>query len=261
LRTLYPFTASGLLVDGVNLSAIGLVLLIVAIPILWFRALNNTFLHPKPREGYVLPDVYLPTAQGDAYGEGLLFSDMPQGSITDLDRTPTARPDGLPTSTPTVVPTPRPLHEVLASPTARPTATPAGVYTGGYGNVPIDIHTYPGGSVYASLSQLPGEEMTAVISYYYPPYGGINCAGSCDTMANGAFWADWIGRAAACPASWPFGTSVYIFGRSWICMDRGGAIVENDDGSVWIDLLSPVMPYGLPYAARVQVKVNFPDGQ
>lgn len=256
MREHYPYTAKGLLNDGVNLSAIGLVVLIAVIPVLWFRALNNTLLNPKPRGSYVLPDVVLPTVGAGGPGEDFDFSSMPSGSITDLDKKPVAVN---PTATPTYVPTPKSLAEVLVTPTVLPSPTPAGVYTGGYGNVPIDIHTYPGGSVYASLSQLPGQEYTAIISYYYPPYGGINCAGSCDLMANGAYWADWIGRAAACPPEWPFGTAVYIFGRAWLCMDRGGAIVTQDDGRVWLDLLSPVMPYGLPYAATVTVKVNFPE--
>jgi len=65
-------------------------------------------------------------------------------------------------------------------------------------------------------------------------------------MASGQFWADWIGRAAACPAEYPFFTEIIISGHSWLCLDRGGAIVTTN-GIAWIDLLTPIMPYGMPF--------------
>lgn len=95
------------------------------------------------------------------------------------------------------------------------------------------------------------------VSNYWPPAGGPNCAvfvrGRClSRMASGERWEDWAYRpwdepgAAACPPEWAFGTRIFVLGRWWVCLDRGGAIRYGPDGIPWVDLLWPevLMPYG-----------------
>jgi len=90
------------------------------------------------------------------------------------------------------------------------------------------------------------------ISFYFPPYGGINCNGryACSYTASGKRVMEGVGYYAACPPSLPFGTKIIILGKEWICEDRGGAITEE-----WLDLLYPYMPYGLFWSQTVTVKV------
>jgi hypothetical protein len=38
---------------------------------------------------------------------------------------------------------------------------------------------------------------------------------------------------------WELGTRLMIGGREWTCMDHGGAIVYEDDGIPWVDMLTP----------------------
>lgn len=76
-------------------------------------------------------------------------------------------------------------------------------------------------------------------------------------MASLLPWQKWIGKAAACPAEWPFGTLVTIDGRTWICLDRGGAIEYDRTGVPWIDLLTDeAMPYN--YGEIVEAEIVFP---
>lgn len=97
-----------------------------------------------------------------------------------------------------------------------------------------------------------GVQRMAKISHYWPPLGGVNCAqfvgGKCvSRMASGLPWEEWIGRAAACPAELPFGTTVELpGGETFLCLDRGGKVVTTAAGELWIDLLveSPPVPYG-----------------
>ena len=44
---------------------------------------------------------------------------------------------------------------------------------------------------------------------------------------------------------WPLGTEWHIpaLGKTFICVDRGGAIQSLEDGSVFVDLLQPDIPY------------------
>lgn len=73
-------------------------------------------------------------------------------------------------------------------------------------------------------------------------------------MASGERWQEWVGRAAACPPEWPFGTVVALDGREWVCLDRGRRVVF-EAGIPWVDLLTPVplYPYGLVREARVRL--------
>ncbi len=100
-------------------------------------------------------------------------------------------------------------------------------------------------------------DIIARVSYYWPPYGGLNCHGDCTKMASGEYWADWIGRAAACPGEFPMFTEIIIKGHSWLCLDRGGAI-KTENGISWIDLLTPVMPYGFQFGAVINVPYKTP---
>jgi len=83
-------------------------------------------------------------------------------------------------------------------------------------------------------------EIVIRYSWYYPPYGGINCRsdGKCSEMANGEEWYQYLNKACACPSEFPFGTVFNILGEEFVCKDRGGAIIINSDGSAWIDVLS-----------------------
>ena len=96
-----------------------------------------------------------------------------------------------------------------------------------------------------------GETVLVRVSHYWPPLGGPNCArfvdGEClSRMSSGEAWQDWVERAIACPSEWEFGTRVVVSGREWVCMDRGGAIVYEEDGIPWVDMLTPqpLFPHG-----------------
>jgi hypothetical protein len=97
-----------------------------------------------------------------------------------------------------------------------------------------------------------GTTRMAKLSHYTPWTGGVNCAvfrnGQCvSNMASGLPWEAWVGRAAACPAELPFWTAIILpGGEIFTCLDRGGKIVTEADGTMWIDLLvaSPPVPFG-----------------
>lgn len=63
-------------------------------------------------------------------------------------------------------------------------------------------------------------------------------------MAAGHDAREWYGRALACPKEFPIGSQFIIRGSRWnladgiwTCLDRGGRIVIDADGIVWLDLL------------------------
>lgn len=119
----------------------------------------------------------------------------------------------------------------------------------------------------SALLTAPGEQRTALISHYWPPLGGVNCAtfkdGQCvSNMASGLPWWAWVGRAAACPAELPFWTTVTLpGGETFVCLDRGGKVVTTAAGEIWIDLLVERAP--VPYGTAVPVIVRYPwsEGQ
>jgi hypothetical protein len=96
-----------------------------------------------------------------------------------------------------------------------------------------------------------GHIETVRVSHYWPAYGGTNCSrfvnGECiSRMASGERWQDWIGRAAACPIEWEFGTQIILPGGEFFsCQDRGSAI-RYVGGITWIDLLvkEPPVAFG-----------------
>jgi len=81
-------------------------------------------------------------------------------------------------------------------------------------------------------------------------------------MAAGHDARDWYGRALACPERFPIGTEFIVRQSRWgladgsyVCLDRGGAVVVRDDGVVVLDLLrsEPV------WNEVLRVRVILPD--
>ncbi len=99
------------------------------------------------------------------------------------------------------------------------------------------------------------EILKAHLSFYWPPLGDINCDYECEHLANGDIWQKWNGTGIACPEEYSLGTEFIIMGDEWKCVDRGDAIVTNPDGTIWLDMLTPYMPYGLGWGAVKQVEV------
>lgn len=114
------------------------------------------------------------------------------------------------------------------------------------------------------------EPVTLVLSYYWPPLcigiehddpNAVNCdwyqdasgkwVPDIDHVSTGEHWAGYVGKWIACPKVWPIGSLVKIDGLIFRCSDGGGAIVQNEDGSYWVDLLYPYLPDGWWYGRRV----------
>jgi hypothetical protein len=97
--------------------------------------------------------------------------------------------------------------------------------------------------------ELRGKLIQIRYSWYYPPLGGVNTsrpdAPHLARCANGDRWQPWVGRGIACPPQWAFGTKLRAFGRTWTCVDRGGAI-RYVNGIPWVDFLvsKPHVAYG-----------------
>jgi hypothetical protein len=100
----------------------------------------------------------------------------------------------------------------------------------------------------------------ARISHYWPPLGPPNCSrfvnGVCvSKMSSGLPWQDWVDRACACPKEYPFGTRFKLAdGSVWTCEDRGGAIVTDAAGVIWLDLLQQHASY--PFGSIQNVEVQ-----
>jgi hypothetical protein len=97
------------------------------------------------------------------------------------------------------------------------------------------------------ISGFSGQQIKIRASHYDPALGGVNCSrfvnGVCVShMANGQPWQEFIGYAIACPPEWKFGTKLIIDGKTWECMDRGGAI-QIENGIAWVDFLSHGKPF------------------
>jgi len=102
------------------------------------------------------------------------------------------------------------------------------------------------------------EVVLSHLSFYWPPLGDINCDHECEHIANGDEWKQWVSKGLACPPHYSLGTVFVINGDHWVCVDRGEAIVVNEDGSIWLDLLVPTMPYGLAWGSIQTVEVQRP---
>lgn len=104
--------------------------------------------------------------------------------------------------------------------------------------------------------------ITARLSWYDPARCDVSPINCFDpdrwwNMAAGHDARNWYGRALACPPEFPLGTQFLIRGSrwqladgEWTCLDRGGAIVIDADGLVWLDLLTdrPIWGDVLPVA-------------
>ncbi|MEN6410619.1 MAG: hypothetical protein ABFD44_13020 [Anaerolineaceae bacterium] len=99
------------------------------------------------------------------------------------------------------------------------------------------------------------ELVQAHLSFYWPPYRDMNCDVECEHLANADDWQQWVGKGVACPGEYELGTVFVIMGQKWKCVDRGGAIVINADGSIWLDMLMPYMPYGIAWGTVSEVRV------
>ena len=227
------------------------VVVAIGVPIGWVKAMDLQIAATNRRQAevratansYLTPDSVQRTPDTWDLAITKAWADHP--TQTAQAATPTAKPTA--TATPTAKPTA----------TVEPQKVKGNFINGGYGVPPIDLFVYHGGETWADAGAWPGETTTLKISYYWPPYGGINAGADPDHMASGKNWADWIGRAAACPAEWPLGTELLIYGHVWVCWDRGGAIVK-ESGYAWVDLLTPVMPYGLQFGSEISGKVRLP---
>jgi hypothetical protein len=101
--------------------------------------------------------------------------------------------------------------------------------------------------IFDELSGFSGKQIQIRASHYDPRLGGINCShfinGQCVShMASGLRWQDYVGSAIACPPEWPFHAKLIINGKTWECLDRGGAI-KTINGISWIDFLSDGTPF------------------
>lgn len=98
----------------------------------------------------------------------------------------------------------------------------------------------------------------AKISHYWPPLGGTNCSdfqnGVCVAKtSSGDSWESWVDKGLACPSKYPFGTKFIVQGKTWTCVDRGGAIVETTDGKIWLDLLTQKPPVSFGEVLEVTI--------
>lgn len=158
----------------------------------------------------------------------------------------------LPTYTPYPTYTPFPKLERLK---IDPTPTPEFVYDPAefdYINSLIEIN-YSGRD--------PDQVLDAKYSWYYPPYGGINCdtvngVEECNYMANGQLAHEYMGVAWACPPDIPFESRIYIreLDQWGVCKDRGSMIrLDPSDDRYWFDHLmkDPLLWWGCPVTIEV----------
>lgn len=146
----------------------------------------------------------------------------------------------IPTISPDLIMTPEMLSTYAASvfyatleagytPTPSPTPSPSPTSTDTPGTLPTSVYSV---------------DFIFKYSYYNPKLGGVNCFlwdavnNDCiSPMANGEDWKNNYGVAVACPPDIALGTIVVVsypdaMKGTWICKDRGSAIVGN-----WIDFL------------------------
>lgn len=148
-----------------------------------------------------------------------------------------------PAATRKVVATAMPTPTVMGTVTSKPTAT-----------VAVATPTPDANPMTALAGPDKFQVFTVRISYYWPALGGTNCyptnwiidasnpyGGVCRSKLLGAPWSDWVGVGAACPPSIKLRQRIHIesLGKSYYCVDRGGAIQDLYDGTRFVDLLIP----------------------
>lgn len=242
---------------GVSFWAIGQLLIALGILVLWLRSIGNSFDRAKSAKP-------IPTLSGSSFsGEIPLYNLTPTMTpwtvLEPSNPTPTPKSTPVPENTPEIAP-----EVIFGYSSVTPTPTPwfTNMYippVPGFENKPTNFPTV-----------LDPVEISARISYYYPPLAylpdpkwRINCDEingvlECEQMASGYFVVDWMGHALACPGEFPYGTVFEVWGRYYVCLDRGGAIVRNDDGSIWLDLLYSSMPEGHYWSEQTQVRYWLP---
>jgi hypothetical protein len=204
--------------EGVSIEALGLLLLVVLLPIVYLKWFDVALLQPKkvdPKYQIQYRMIITETPQAPGMINGIKIN------VGGVGITPQGT-----------------MAAVLASDTPTPSQTVTQLPTVAPGDLNYKLPVF--GS-YEGKEELT-RSIRIKISWYWPPDGGINCDGhlsDCKHMASGELWEDMVGRAAACPTEIPFGSEISFEGYTWVCMDRGGAIVRVDDGAYWIDLLYP----------------------
>lgn len=211
--------------EGISFEALGLLLLVIAIPIAYVKWFDVTLLQPKKVD---------PNFQ------------IEYEKITTITAAPSTMPGGIGinvqastiTVTPTIQPTIKVTDTLVSIPTVEETSK-------GFNLLPFG--SWPG-------TRPLKHAIMIKLSWYWPPNGGINCdpESRCDTMANGVSWKNQVGTVCACPVMMPFGTEITFNGFTFTCADRGGAIVLNEDGSYWIDVLYPGLPSGYHWGDLIQ---------
>lgn len=111
-----------------------------------------------------------------------------------------------------------------------------------------------------NISGFQGQQIQIRASHYNPALGGVNCSrfvnGVCTShMASGLRWQDYMNYAVACPPEWEFHTKLIVAGKTWECLDRGGAI-KFVDGIAWVDFLQEKADY--PYGQIIDAILVYP---
>lgn len=226
--------------DGINLSAVFQLLIAATIFILWGRSLLNTF---KTKEK---PESLNYSATLQAEQVAFLLNNQREEKQEIIINVPTQQINVIVENVyPTPVNTPEPKESGTV------TTGPASTLGKNYDFV---IVPYEAGR---EVTFEEGEKIQVRLSWYYPPLGNvltdnpfhINCdrvpgtdLPECDYTASGFTWFEDVGYWLACPENFPFGTKFIIEGKEFKCMDRGGAIlIEND--VAWVDILYPSNPF------------------
>lgn len=165
----------------------------------------------------------------------------------------------IPTPTPTIAPTPTP-----RGPKTIATPPPKNLDQLYEYDLVEDLYNRSAVIGYQNEGRIPDFVVPAKYSYYWPPLKGINCdtergEPECIMMASGQNGPDNVGIGWACPAEFPFFSTIYIrelsiWGR---CLDRGGLIRKDPrDGLYWFDHL---LDFGLLYWSEpMTVEVYLP---
>jgi len=250
---------------GVSWYAIGQLLIVVVILVVWIRSVVRAF----DRTGN---HNIAPTLQVSNY-----FPTLTDQEIMIRNQEPTATPWIVSEGSGIVIgqnTTPSPTKSVTALPvelqpkpgevqeTPVPTETPW--FTDIY------IPGLPGlASMPGNVSGDPDQELEAKISYYWPPLAyedpkyWINCdvtngVPECEQMASGLYVRDWVGQVVACPVEYLYGTVFQIWGVLYVCEDRGGSISRIDSQNIWLDILYPSMPEGHYWGESTHVRIWLP---
>lgn len=113
--------------------------------------------------------------------------------------------------------------------------------------------------------------INAYLSWYDPSICDISPINCFDpenwwVMASGESAKDWFNKSLACPQEFPIGTYFSIIGSKnnladgrYICLDRGGKIIVNPDGTIWLDLLryTPIWHETIEVVVEIPIKISY----